>query len=83
MNNEEKFKSMTDKLMMISSSEDVEQYIRWIIKSDAAKEYWVNLIKNELKKQYLPVIYENGYPVKAVAQATIESLEAFINHRIK
>jgi len=78
MSNEAKYKLMTEQLRMTNSDEDVANYIRWIIKSDSSKEYWVESIKEELRKQYLPVIYENAYPIKAVPQATIEGLNALM-----
>jgi len=45
---------------------------------DSAKEFWINKIKEELRKQMLNVTYENGYPIKAVPQATIEGLNALM-----
>jgi len=46
---------------------------------DEAKQFWIDKIKEELRKQYMPVIYENGYPIKAVPQATIEGLNALMS----
>lgn len=43
-----------------------------------AKEFWINKIKEELRKQYVEVIYKNGYPIKAIPQATIESINALM-----
>lgn len=83
MSNESKYKLMTEQLRMTNSDEDVANYIKWIIKSDSSKEYWVETIKEALRKQYLPVIYENGYPIKAVPQATIEGLNALMRVKIK
>ncbi len=37
---ENKYRAMTVKLQMTNSKEEVADYIRWIIKSDTAKEYW-------------------------------------------
>lgn len=75
---ENEFKMMTEQLRLTNSDESVGNYLRWIIKSDAAKEYWLETIKHELRKQLVSVVYENGYPIKAVPQATIESLDALI-----
>lgn len=36
-------------------------------------------VKDELLKQLLPVIYENGYPIDAVPKTTILSLESLMS----
>lgn len=79
MNNEKKYQLMTEQLRLTNSDEEVANYIRWIIKSDTSKKYWIQEIKQELQKQYISVIYENGYPIKAVSQSTIESLNALMH----
>lgn len=40
MKTEAQFKLMTNQLRLTNSEEDVADYIRWIIKSDIAKEYY-------------------------------------------
>jgi hypothetical protein len=41
---------------------------------EAYKLQTIKQTQEELRKQYMDVIYENGYPIKAVPQATIEGL---------
>ncbi len=41
-------------------------------------EYYCNKIKEELLKQLMPVVYENGYPIKAVPQTIILSIDKLI-----
>lgn len=36
-------------------------------------------VKEQLLKQLMPVIYENGYPIDAVPKTTILSLEQLMN----
>jgi len=40
MTMEAKYKMMTEQLRLTNSDEEVASYLRWIIKSDTAKEYW-------------------------------------------
>ena len=75
---EEKYKQMTEQLRITNSDEEVGGYLKWIITSDTAKEYWTEAIKQELLKQMLPVIYENGYPIDAVPKTTILSLKSLM-----
>jgi hypothetical protein len=75
---ESKYRQMTMQLRLTNSDEEVAGYLRWIITSNSAKEYWVETIKEELLKQLMPVVYENGYPIKAVPQAIILSLNELI-----
>lgn len=42
----------------------------------------VNACKEELLKQLMPVVYENGYPIKAVPQAAILELPALMRSRM-
>lgn len=42
------------------------------------KQQVIKDVKEELRKQYMNVVFENGYPIKAVSQATIEGLEALM-----
>lgn len=44
---EEKFKMMTLQLRMTNSDEDVAAYLRWVITSNTAKEYWENKLLNK------------------------------------
>lgn len=45
---EEKYKMMTQQLRITNSDEEVAAYLRWIITSDAAKEYWENALLNKV-----------------------------------
>lgn len=51
MDKDSKYKSMTQMLRLTNSDDDVGNYIRWIIKSDTAKEYWQSV--NQQEMQYL------------------------------
>lgn len=44
---ENKYKLMTEQLRLTNSDEEVGNYLRWIIASDMAKEYWENELKNK------------------------------------
>ena len=52
MINETKYKQMTEQLRMTNSDEDVGNYLKWIITSDTAKEYWKNEFKEKIKEAY-------------------------------
>lgn len=69
-----KHKAMTEQLRLTHSDEEVAEYIRSIIISDTARDYWVKEIKERLRKQYMPMLH----PIKAVAQATIENLDSLM-----
>lgn len=44
---EAKYKMMTEQLRLTHSDEEVGNYLRWIITSDTAKEYWENNLLNK------------------------------------
>jgi hypothetical protein len=47
MTMEAKYKMMTEQLRLTNSDEEVGNYLRWIITSDTAKEYWKNNLLNQ------------------------------------
>jgi hypothetical protein len=40
---EREFKMMTEQLRITNSDEDVAAYLRWIIQSDTARDYWISV----------------------------------------
>jgi len=66
--------NMIDKGIDLKKSSD--QIAKALIKT--IKEQVIKDVKEELRKQYMNVVYENGYPIKAVPQANIEGLEALM-----
>lgn len=47
---ESKHRLMTTSLQRLWSDEEVADYIRWIIKSDTAKEYYATIHKKEIEE---------------------------------
>ncbi len=78
MDKESKYKAMTEQLKLTNSKEEVANYLLWIIKSDVSKEYWAEIIKDELLKQIMPVVHYNGYRIEAVPKSTIISLPSLM-----
>lgn len=60
----------------IEQKKSSDKIANTLIKS--IKQQVIKDVKEELRKQYVNVVYENGYPIKAVPQATIEGLEALM-----
>lgn len=44
---EAKYEMMTEQLRMTNSDEEVGNYLRWIITSDTAREYWEKVLLNK------------------------------------
>ena len=83
MEKENKYKAMTEQLRLSHSDEDVAGYLRWIITSETSAEHWSKICKEELLKQTMLMVYDNGYPSEAVSKSVILSLPMLIKSRIK
>ena len=74
MNEEIKYKAMTEQLRIAHTDEEVAGYLRWIITSEEAKQYWQ---KQESRTEILSIVFKQLHYEMVLAHDTREPGKAY------